>query len=479
MLQLERNEIQGIILSGYGHASFNASLFLQFGSARGVKNWLAKISDSITSASPLIKDSDKTDTRPPLCINIAFTWQGLDKLGVKLDGFSTEFKEGITGIPSPHNHEKVSNRSQRLGDTASSDPALWEVGGPDNEIVDAMLMLFAPDLNSLNTLQDQNKSLLAEGDIKVVMVQESYRPKHEHEPFGFLDGLSQPHIEGNIKTDIRDNQPVIKAGEFVLGYKNEYGLYPPQPDVPQLSRNGSYLVFRKLQQDVVGFWNYIYQIANGDPLKAEFIGAKMVGRWRSGAPMILAPDEDDPTLATKHGKSNNFMFTDNDRLGYGCPIASHIRRTNPRDSLLPDPQSSLLTVTKHRILRRGRVYGPKYNEDVVNNLPRLDTPTDSTFFKPSEDDPRGLALLLINADIKRQFEFIQQTWVNDPKFDGLFDDRDPIVGNNGEDKDIIYNMTIGRRPIRKQLQKVPRFVTVKGGSYMFLPSISGLKWLSR
>ncbi len=479
MVQLEYNQIQGIILSGYGHLRFNSYLFLQFGEPGPVRQWLTQLCSEVTTAAPWEKNPDGSKIRPATCTNIAFTSEGLARLDVSQDGFITEFKEGIIGALPGQDPAKPTSRSIRLGDTGQSAPANWELGGPKNEPLHAMLMLFAGSPDDLNSLRERHLTALGQAGIKVVMVQDAQRPEHNREPFGFMDGLSQPTVEGTlIGTATADHQPIIKAGEFVLGYENEYNLFPPQPDQPELARNGTYLVYRKLEQDIAAFWNFVYQVANADPQEAEFIGAKMVGRWRSGAPMILAPDEDNPDLGSDPDKSNDFIFTKDDKLGYGCPIASHVRRTNPRDSLLPTPEASLTSVRRHRILRRGRVYGPAYDQDVVKTLTEVAQSHNSKVFIPDTDSPRGLAQILINADLKRQFEFIQQSWVNDPKFDGLFDDRDPIIGNNGDDPATSYNMAIGRRPVRRQLQKIPRFVNVKGGAYMFLPGMAGLRFIA-
>jgi Dyp-type peroxidase family len=494
MTQLERQDIQGIVLSGYNHLLDNCYLFLSIGEAAQAKAWLAQLQPQVTDASPWevqIVKGVKVKQRPPRAINLAFSASGLQKLGVKLDGFLTEFREGIAGSP-PQNPtalkegtaptakptETLANRSKRLGDTGKSDPATWEIGGPnDKSPVDIMLMLFADSPDSIKALRAEMEEAIKQHGLQIVAAQDGHRK--DREPFGFMDGFSQPHVEGDEFDKHEDNQPIIKAGEFLLGYRNEYNLFPPVPDQAELGKNSTYMVYRKLEQDVAAFWNYVYDAANNDDVKAEYLAAKMVGRWRSGTPFALSPLHDDPDLASDLDKANNFKFAQLDKTGFGCPVSSHIRRSNPRDSLMPDPAASIATVNKHRVIRRGRFFGPPSYDDVVAKLKAVRDSKGLASFVNDNEEPRGLALIAINADIKRQFEFIQQTWINDPKFDGLYDDRDPLVGNNGLDPDLTYNATIERHSLRRQLQKVPRFVDVRAGLYMFLPSMSGLKFIAK
>jgi len=220
-------------------------------------------------------------------------------------------------------------------------------------------------------------------------------------------------------------------------------------------RNGTYLVFRKLAQHVGLFRDFLTQ--NAPPGGQDLLAAKLVGRWASGAPLTLHPTRD-PGIA-----SNDFGYHKKDRNGFQCPIGAHIRRANPRDDLEHDSQQSVLTVERHRILRRGVLYGPRLLEG-----------------KPDDGQPRGLLFICLNADIRRQFEFIQQTWLNNPKFAGLHNDRDPIVGANrepGQPPKGRYEMIIQQETVRKRLRDLPRFVTMRGGGYFFLPGIKALRFL--
>jgi Dyp-type peroxidase family len=230
-----------------------------------------------------------------------------------------------------------------------------------------------------------------------------------------------------------------------------------------LGRNGSYLVFRQLAQDVKGFWEFFRQ-ATGDGEDADstaciHLAAKMVGRWPSGAPVTKAPERDDPAL----GNDNDFGYHERDAAGLKCPIGAHIRRTNPRDSLEPDPGSekSVEFADRHRILRRGRAYG----DPVVESM------QPEEIMQSDAAGERGLHFICLNANISRQFEFVQQTWTNNPRFDGLYDDPDPIVGPGGK-------FTEQATPVRRRIHDVPRFVTVRGGAYFFLPGLRALRYLA-
>jgi len=353
-------------------------------------------------------------------------------------------------------------------------------------------MLFAEDWPQLDRLTADHTARLT--GLSLVKSLETSN-LHGFEQFGFHDGISQPVIEG---LSSRQGTPAntVKAGEFILGYANEYGQYTDRPMLPaaddpqgllprsangmaDLGRNGTYLVFRTLRQDVEGFARFLTKASSRpdgtpDPVARNLLAARMVGRWPSGAPLVKAPRHDDPALAD----FNDFAYHAEDRFGLRCPIGAHVRRSNPRDSLDPNPGSgeSVAIGKRHRLLRRGREYGPP--------------------FKPGEPGPesdpsveRGLQFVCFNANISRQFEFIQFTWINNPKFDGLYDDADPVIGARGlldaagtaaaaEDMPNGDTFTIQARPIRQRVCDLPRFVTVRGGAYFFMPGIRALRYLA-
>jgi Dyp-type peroxidase family len=294
------------------------------------------------------------------------------------------------------------------------------------------------------------------------------------EPFGFRDGISQPLI-AELEPP---GQPgsllhTVRAGEFVLGYQNQYGQIAESPTVaaaddpgrvlprtgdPELAdlgRNGSYLVLRQLGQDVDGFRRFVDQASRGDgpadPDASTRLAAKMVGRWTNGAPLTRAPDHPVDDLSD----ANDFGYADDDAAGLGCPVGAHIRRANPRDALDPDtgPDQSIRSVNRHRLLRRGRAYHDSSD--------------------PSE---RGIHFMCLNANIARQFEFVQHTWLNNPKFAGLYDDTDPLVAIHQGDAG--RSFTVQARPFRQRVTGLPPFVTVKGGAYFFLPGLRALRFLA-
>jgi Dyp-type peroxidase family len=218
-------------------------------------------------------------------------------------------------------------------------------------------------------------------------------------------------------------------------------------------------VFRQLAQDVAKFWNFLDhetldRHGRSDPWARDRLGAKFVGRWRSGAPLVLSPKCDDRDL----GSENNFTYFEKDVQGTRCPIGSHIRRSNPRDSLGPETTTALTSANRHRILRRGRSYGPHIENPLVDDGVK-----------------RGLHFICLNSDIERQFEFVQQTWINSRVFGGLEGEVDPLIGNLPKG-DCIF--TVQGEPLRTRVHGLSRFVTVKGGAYFFLPSIKALRYLA-
>jgi Dyp-type peroxidase family len=224
------------------------------------------------------------------------------------------------------------------------------------------------------------------------------------------------------------------------------------PIPEELRHNGTFVAFRKFHMDVAAFRRYLRAQASS-PEEEELIAAKMVGRWRSGAPLVLAPERDDPQLGSDPNRNNAFSYAD-DMKGLKCPFSAHIRRINPRDALKND----VVAVNLHHFLRRGTSYGPPLPEGVL------------------EDDgaERGGVFLLIGAHLRRQFEFVQSQWTTDGNFISHGTEQDPLVGNN--EGDGVF--TIPAKPARRRLHGLPRFVTVRGGEYCFMPGLRALRWLA-
>jgi Dyp-type peroxidase family len=473
MVELERKDIQGMLVSSYKYLPCSAYLLLRVTDAGAARSWISELLPEITV-------SEKKQEN--LAINVAFTYTGLHGLGLPQDGldsFSFPFQEGMA----------ADYRSRLLGDTDENAPAGWD-WGKDGNRVDVLLLLFGKDAPALQAELERQRAAIVNRGLELVSVLTAGRQPDTHEHFGFNDGIGQPVMKGtgNKQRQLQRTHHAteLPAGEFLLGYPNIYGVIAPspavkpeedplqlltvvpsdaaglnaQPGMRDFGRNGSYLVFRQLSQRVAAFWNFLDQATrdpNGESNVAarEHLGAKFVGRWQSGAPLVLSPDKDDPTLANE----NNFDYNDKDPYGMKCPIGSHVRRSNPRDSLGPDPKTALNSANRHRILRRGRSYGHRIENPLVD-----------------DGVERGLHFICLNSDIERQFEFVQQTWLNNPVFASLTDEVDPIVGNLAKGDKLF---TVQGSPLRRRVENLSRFVVVKGGAYFFLPSLRALNYIAR
>ena len=474
--QLEHADIQGLVVSGYGHLKFGSYIFITFNDAHKGKSWLKSFIPNIATAEKWDKDEDGNTQYPPTAMNIAFSYTGLRTLvgfETTIEPLPYPFMEGIT---EEQRADKV------LGDTGVSDPKNWEIGALDraNDVtpndMHAIIVLLTETAELRESEREALKTQFAEHDISIYAEQDAAKLYADKEHFGFMDGVSQPQLEGSHRK-ARNDDPPIRAGEFVLGYTDEYGQYPESPALAGnavFGKNGTYLVFRKLSQNVAAFWSYMAETAEkyDDTLHAEseslqdrmtWLASKCVGRWPSGNPLTMAPEKDDPSIKRKD--INKFLFAARDPHGIKCPIGSHMRRMNPRDSQEPDATESLKMSNRHMIIRRGMPYGePLF--DLSGAFPSGKVDDDGV--------DRGLVFLCLNTNIERQFEFIMQTWSNNTKFHALYDERDPIIGNN----DNGGNHTIQATPIRKRVENMPRFVTVKGGGYFFMPGIKALNLLA-
>ncbi len=255
-------------------------------------------------------------------VSVALSFQGLKALGVpqaSLDSFSPEFQQGMAA------------RAGVLGDTGESSPEHWEkpLGSADVHVV---LTALAPDSGRLEAaLARARQEYQKISGITAIWSQNCHALPNEREAFGFKDGISHPAIEGSGIPGTNPHEQPLKPGEFVLGYPDEMGGTPAIPAPDALGRNGSYVVFRKLHQRVAAFRQYLKANAS-EPEGEELVAAKMMGRWRSGAPLAQCPLHDDPALGADRGRNNAFLFKEDDPIGYHTPCGSHIRRMNPRDA---------------------------------------------------------------------------------------------------------------------------------------------------
>ena len=314
-------------------------------------------------------------------VSVALSFHGLIALGVpqaSLDSFPPEFQQGMAA------------RAGILGDTGESSPEHWEkpLGSADVHVV---LTALAPDTGRLEAVLARARHEYQKvSGITAIWRQNCHALPNEREAFGFKDGISHPAIEGSGIPGTNPFEQPLRPGEFVLGYPDEMGDVPsiPKPDV--LGRNGSYVVFRKLHQRVAAFRQYLKANSYGSEGE-ELLAAKMMGRWRSGAPLALCPLHDDLELGADPRRNNAFLFKEDDTIGYHTPCGSHIRRMNPRDANVAG------VVRIHRMIRRGTSYGPPLPHGVI------------------EDDglERGLMFAFVGANLGRQFEFVQSEWMND------------------------------------------------------------------
>jgi Dyp-type peroxidase family len=467
MQQLELSEIQGFLVRDYKEMAFSKYFLLQVIQADKAKRFIKETSKKITPVTNTSHDS---------YLNIGFTSAGLGVLGLaqnNIRSFVREFREGMV---TPH-------RQRLLGDHDSSDPVNWEWGGPGNELIHIILMIFDRGEEAINKHTRLLRHEFEEYGLKEVFILNGETFPEGREHFGFRESIAQPAIIGSGITGIRNDN--IQPGEFIMGYKNEYDVYPDTPllkesqgnvqmlsDDPEgsgykdLGRNGTYFVLRQLKEDVDGFWKFLNEKSKNEDgtinvEESTKLAAKMMGRWPGGAPLVKFPDKD-PGIVSD---DNDFAYTDTDELGLKCPFGSHIRRTNPRDNFEETgPSESLRLTRKHRIIRRVRSYGETFTGSATHHTP---------------NDEVGILFGCFNADISRQFEFIQYTWANYPKFKQLYSDPDPFIGvRENPEQGIEQKFTIPRTTTNKYITGLKSFVTVKGGAYFFFPSVTVVEYLS-
>jgi Dyp-type peroxidase family len=455
-VRMDLGDIQGDILRAYGNDyDCTTYAFVRIDCPpQQARAWFGGLLDHVTTAEPW-----PAGEKPITTLNVAVTADGLRKLGVAdtvVDSFSHEFRDGMAA------------RSTLLGDTGPSDPRSWEPGlgsGEGHVLLTINAMKPSDHQRALGKMRD---AMDAAGGLTIVHQEDTEMLRASREHFGYADGFAQPAIEGSSDDNARGGGIPLKGGgwrplapgEFILGYPDEDTRVDPKlrrlPNAPAdpLGKSGTYMVWRKLYQDVAR-WRRVMRDAaelyeGGDD---EKLTAKAVGRWANGAPLVkypdAAPDDYDPKVARD---VNDFRY-DGDLDGMKCPLGAHIRRSNPRDALGFDGHLSF----RHRMIRRGMPYGKPLPEKVL------------------EDDgaDRGLVFVSFQASISRQFEGVQVQWLNAGNIFGLGHDKDFILGDPaGTGK-----MTIqGRPPFFLTPQEV--FVRTRGGEYLFVPGMTALAALA-
>jgi Dyp-type peroxidase family len=459
MSAIEFEDVQGIILRGYKELVSARFLLFRIADAGAARNWMAAL--SLTAAS----ESDHETA-----INLALTWDGLVELGVspaELDEFAVELREGMS---------KDAQRKRALGDVGKHAPEHWQWGGP-SDVVHGVLLLYATTKTKLDDLESRwldgqrtGLAVLRRLETRALTDGPGLKRYWFREHFGFRDGVAQPRIATRASTPEGHRRGVlrpvgegntVKPGEFLFGYTNEYGK-EPQGVPARLRRNGSFLVFRQIEQDVCAFWQFVREKARELDVSPILMASKMVGRWPNGAPLVRARREETAGFE----QFDAFGYADGDADGHACPFGAHIRRANPRDALVPGVNESVKITKTHRLIRRGRSYGEPIHE-----------PLDPSFFLPKLDAlaaapavERGLHFLCFNTSIHRQFEFVQQTWINSKKFMGQHDSSDPITSpfDGG-------TFEIPGAPARRRVTDMRTFIRVRGGAYFFMPGLRALR----
>jgi len=471
MQKIEKEDMQGLIVRSYKKLQVARFMLLSIQDAPQAKKYLKSIIPQVTTAA----------TSPDhFALQLAFTSPGLKKFGLPdaaLASFPREFLEGM--------HDPL--RAFLLGDQNANQPTHWNWGGPNNEEVHLIMLCYAKEESAIDEWMDSQKGIFQQQGISIIKEQKTQWLPDAREHFGFRDGISAPVAEG-FRDSSEEPNP-IKAGEFVLGYSNEYDQFTESPVVKALydqhdllpsstedpafkdiGKNGTYVVYRQLAQYVYEFWKYL--AANSKepaptPLAAAVkLGAKIIGRWPSGSPLVLSPDQSDPTL----DNSNDFAYSKEDPDGMKCPFGAHIRRTNPRDKLFARSQEvSIEMIRKHQILRRGRSYG----------LPLVPSMEPQDVLASKDDGKeRGLHFICLAGNLNRQFEFIQNAWVKGQTLAGLFKDADPILAARHVDGQPANDQfTCPASPVRRKYKDMPQFTRVMGGAYFFMPGIRSLQFI--
>ncbi len=454
-VRIDLADIQGDILRAYGNDyDCTTYAFVKITCPpEQARAWFAGLLDHVTTAEPWAPG-----VKPVTTLNVAVTAAGLTALGVSdavVGSFSREFREGMSG------------RAPLLGDIGPSAPEQWEAGlgrGEAHVLLTINAMQPADHKRALGLMQ---AAMDDAGGLQIVAQEDTEMLPGSREHFGYADGFAQPSIEGVNDDKARGGGVPLKngawrplaLGEFILGYPDEDTRDDPKrhrlPNAPAapLGRSGTYMVWRKLYQDVARWRRVLRDAAKlyegGDEHK---LSAKAVGRWTNGAPLSKYPDAPPETFDAASPGANDFRY-DHDADGMRCPLGAHIRRSNPRDALGFEGNLSF----RHRMIRRGMPYGKVLPEGRLRD----------------DGVDRGLVFVCFQGSISRQFEGVQVQWLNAGNIFGLGNDSDFLLGNQqGKGK-----MTIqGKPPFFLHPQET--FVKTRGGEYLFVPGLTALSALA-
>ena len=479
---LDKPQVPTLVLGGLSRLRHAACLVLRLpGDPGSARAWLAGLVPHVTFGEAAAHGH---------AVAIAFTAQGLVRLGMSEEDLATFPAAFQNGMTSP-------GRARALGDVGCDAPDHWLWG--DASRTDAVLLLFDRHAGQLTAAMEQACDGIgaAGGSVEYVRVLKELPPDKGQvfEPFGFADGVSQPILRDTPRARaVRNAEHVVEAGEFVLGYPDNRGYLPPTPTVcagrdprgmiakmgrlqsgvppcftgggsdglRDFGRDGTFLVVRQLEQDTEAFHSFSASEARRlsadhtcpfaghppDSLQA-LLEAKLVGRWPDGGSLVRHAQP--AATGRPRPPDNDFTFSREDPQGLACPFGAHIRRANPRDSLDTNSATQISLSNRHRILRVGR----QYEADREANMP-------------------GLMFMCLNADIERQFEFLQRTWIMGGTFHDLQDEQDPMVGHRSAGG--VFTIPTRQGPV--QLRGLADFVRVRGGGYFFMPGRRALEFLA-
>ncbi len=458
MSKLNETDIQGFVLRGYNFP-FARYIFLEVLEAKGARKF---VDDTL----PYITTGERWDEgKPQSTVNIAFTHKALSLMQLpdaSLLSFPVEFLQGMKA------------RAAVLGDRARNSPERWD-GIWQNEVAHIWLAVNAQSLAALTSCCDKLQGLVADnsGGVRIVGQQEAASLKIDgqfsfKEHFGYTDGFGNPDYLGIERKSQPGQGKLMKdgswaplaTGELLLGYADEAGELPVAPLPHLLANNGTFMVYRKLHQNVAAFRDYLEEKGKAYAGGKEKLAAKFVGRWRDGTPTLLSPDKEDLTLANDPNRNVNFTFG-KDPTGAKCPLGAHLRRVNPRDAF----GFETLLINRRRITRRGLPYGSYVPED-----------------QPvSDNEERGVAFMVLNACISRQFEFVQQQWIEYGNDSHQGNDRDLLLGNHSDSPNGSKFVVQGSEDPNNPpfiCGGLTNFVELRGGDYFFVPSMTALKMIS-
>ncbi|HKR84916.1 MAG TPA: hypothetical protein VJS37_12115 [Terriglobales bacterium] len=434
---LDLHEIQATVLRPRPAPYFGTHVLLRIEEAQAGRTFLRRLAPYVDSAANWWSAANPW-------LSVGLSYAGLEALGIpqgSLQSFPKAFQEGMAA------------RARQLGDEGVNDPKNWDAAFGKGVSHIGVSAFSDSEENRRRILGIARELFVGFSGVSVLAMQDFGAQPGDRNSLGYKDGIDQPAIEGSGIEPLPGQGRPIKAGEFVLGYANEAGFPLPTPQPEILGRNGTYVGFRKYQSRVGAFNRFLW--ANGrTEEERELVAAKLVGRWRSGAPLVLAPDADNPALGADPRRNNDFNYSKDSR-GRQAPLGCHIRRMNPRDTKL----TRLTDVNLHRLIRRGTTYGPPYDPNDLSEA--------------GDQVPRGAYFLFISAKAMDTIEFLQQEWINDGNFVGVGSERDPIIGLQDDGA----TFTIPQAPVRHRIHDIETFNVLRGGEYFFMPSLPALKWI--